>query len=516
MKNITKAKIFVAAALLGLGMTSCNDWLDVEMDDKVMENTLFKDYSGYLSALNGVYLSMNDLYSSTYTVSGLDVMAQYYNVTANNDHLCKLFATFNYSDVAFESYNAGIWDKAYQILANLNVVIERCRGENPLSEKQRAILLGESLALRGFIHFDLLRLYGPIYSQNPTAVCIPYQSSSSREIQPLLPANEVLDLVIADLKAAEELLKDFDPIITEGVQNVTIDEDGIASYDMAFRQIRMNYYAVEALLARAYLWQGDKTNAYNVAKNQIIDRITSEDLEVFPWATRAQVADEQAPDRLFSSEVFFSLYNSLRYKNVQSVYFSETLTPQKARLTFFGEDLTGTSKIAAFYDDENDIRRTLWEVVEPTDSEKEDASVWDPAKTSLAFLKYKDFEASKVYRYMIPLIRLSEVYLIAAECAPNETEGRAFLNTLRTRRDCQNVPDNADFNNALTYEMAREVIGEGQLFFFYKRRGATELIGGTGDSWSGYIPTFNMNIANYVWPLPQTETSKRESNNDKE
>ena len=511
MKTINKAKIIAITALLGFGLSSCSDWLDVKMQDQVMENTLFSNYSGYLSALNGVYISMNSLYSTDYTISGLDVMAQYYNVTANNNHDQKLFSSYSYTDAAFEEPNNAIWSKAYGIIADLNVIIERCNGDNPLTAKQRAIILGEALALRGYLHLDLLRLYGPIYSENPTAECIPYQTTSSREIQPLLPANEVLNRVITDLKDGAALLKDYDPIITEGVQNVEIVDDGFSSYDMSLRQLRMNYYAVQALLARAYLWQGNNTEAYNIAKNEIIDKITTDGLVVFPWTTRAQVTSETAPDRIFSSEVFFSLYNSKRYDMVQATFFAETLNSTKKRLTFYGENMTTKTKITTFYDDENDLRKTMWEVVDPTDEEKAAASIWSPATTSLVLTKYKDFrgKGNEVYRYMIPLIRLGEVYLIAAEAASTETEGRTFLNTLRQHRDCQNIAEDADFSRALTFETAREFIGEGQLFYFYKRRGATELIGGTGDTWSGYIEKYNMNKSNYVWPLPQSESNKR-------
>lgn len=176
MKTINKAKIFAVTAILGLGLSSCNDWLDVKMEDQVMENTLFKNYSGYMSALNGVYMSMNDLYGSTLSVAGLDIMAQYYCVTNDNNHNLDIFSGYEFSDKDFETYNATVWNKAYEILANINVIIERTDADNPLTENQRAIIRGEALALRGFLHFDLLRLYGPIYSENPTAVCIPIRT----------------------------------------------------------------------------------------------------------------------------------------------------------------------------------------------------------------------------------------------------------------------------------------------------------------------------------------------------
>lgn len=51
--------------------------------------------------------------------------------------------------------------------------------------------------------------------------------------------------------------------------------------------------------------------------------------------------------------------------------------------------------------------------------------------------------------------------------------------------------------------MAREVIGEGQLFYFYKRRNAAQLISGTS------AEPYNMVSTNYVWPIPQEELNKR-------
>lgn len=511
MNTISKAKTFAAALLLGLSLPSCNDWLDVDMEDQVLESALFSDYEGYCTALNGVYLSMNDIYSTSLTTTVLDIMAQYYNVTTANNHKFKLYSSYTYSDNEFETTNANVWARCYTLIANVNMVIERTEGETPLTERQRAIIRGEALALRAFIHFDLLRLYGPIYSENPTAESIPYYKSSSREIQPILPADQALANVIADLREAETLLKGYDPIITEGVRNTSVVENGLSSYDLSFRQLRMNYYAVQAMLARAYLWQGDKATAYDIAKHNIIDKVTTEELEVFPWTTQSQVEDKDKPDYLFSSEVIFSLYNTKRMTNVRDPFFAPTLAAKTSRLTFFGTDMqSATSKMPSFYDDlNNDLRAKMWEVVEPTDEEKKAAeeSWWAPAATNtLALKKYDDIQSgnsTETYRYMIPLIRMSEVYFIAAECATSQAEGCELINTVRNHRLCSSMKDTDDFNTVLTYEMAREVIGEGQLFYFYKRRAAEQLISGTAAT------PYTMIKTNYVWPIPKAETDKR-------
>lgn len=517
MNILSKIKILAVSSLAALSMSSCNDWLNVSMEDKIMEKDLFSNYEGYLMALNGVYMNMNNVYSRTLATGGIDVMAQYYNVTENNNHSMKLFASYSYSDTQFESQNYSLWTQMYTLLANLNAVIEHTElADAPLTAQQLAVIRGEALGLRAFFHFDLLRLYGPVFSVNPSAECIPYQNSTDREIQPLLPADQVLDLIIKDLHEAEALLRDYDPIITEGTRNTITEDDGISSYDMAFRQIRFNYYAVEALLARAYLWKGDKATAYDIAKHKIIDAITTEDLEVFPWATKAQVTAEGKPDYLMSSEVIFSLYNSKR-TDIQNGYFSQSLRASTSRLTFVGSELSGDSKVATFYDDDNDVRRLMWSVTEPTQTEKDQASeAGTTASNTLVMNKYADFsndvklDGNETYRYMIPLVRLSEIYLIAAEATSDLNESIELINTIRYNRECSDLPDGYDLNRALTYEMAREVIGEGQLFFFYKRRNASQMISGTSATAS-----YNMVSTNYVWPIPKEELSKRTLVGDK-
>ncbi len=514
MKNMIKAKVIAAVALLGFGFSSCNDWLEVKMQDKIMENALFADYKGYMTALNGVYIGMLDLYSRSLTTGALDVMAQYYNVSQNNNHSMKLYATYLYSDPSIETATTSIWNQAYTLLANTNVIIEHTDNDM-LTPQQHAVIRGEALALRAFIHFDLLRLYGPIFSEDSKKVCIPYQASSKREIQPMLPADEVLEKVIADLREAESLLVLHDPIITEGVKNSSVSDDGATSYDMSFRQLRLNYYAVQVLLARAYMWKGDNATAYKIAKEQILDKITTKDLEVFPWVTKEQTEINGRPDLLFSSEVMFSLYNSKR-TDIYNGYFAASLRALSGRLTFFGSGFSGDSKIATFYDDESDFRLKAWEVVEPTDAERQEAeSKGEVAPNTLIFKKYQDFsreaiiDGTETYRYMIPLIRLSEVYLMVAECTTNRTEAFEMINTLRKNRDCLDIDESQDLQKVLTYEMAREVIGEGQLFYFYKRRAAESMISGTKAD--GTVP---MVKSYYEFPIPQAEFDKRGSGTD--
>jgi hypothetical protein len=244
--------------------------------------------------------------------------------------------------------------------------------------------------------------------------------------------------------------------------------------------------------------------------DEIIDKITTEDLEVFPWTTEAAFRADGKPDKLFSSEVFFAIYNVNRAQTFSNL-FSSAIRPLTGRLTFPGTNFTD-SKIATFYDDDNDWRREMWEIAEPTEQEMKEAAENNTEATSSLFLtKYQEVSydanltGTEMYRYMVPLIRLSEVYLIAAEGAPTREEALGYINTVRAHRSCRNLEgDNFDLQETITAEFAREVIGEGQLFYYYKRLGMEQMISGTAAS-----GTYGMVLSNYVMPLPSSETDKR-------
>ncbi|MEI3419970.1 MAG: hypothetical protein V8R91_02295 [Butyricimonas faecihominis] len=46
-----------------------------------------------------------------------------------------------------------------------------------LNEQEKKVLTGEALALRAFLHLDMLRLFGPVYVKDPSAEAIPYNES---------------------------------------------------------------------------------------------------------------------------------------------------------------------------------------------------------------------------------------------------------------------------------------------------------------------------------------------------
>ncbi|MFR7822922.1 MAG: RagB/SusD family nutrient uptake outer membrane protein [Odoribacter splanchnicus] len=112
-------------------------------------------------------------------------------------------------------------------------------------------------------------------------------------------------------------------------------------------------------------------------------------------------------------------------------------------------------------------------------------------------------------QYMIPLIRMSEMYLIAVECC-KLGEASVYLNTFRNARNCNSLALTEDNRiNILANEYKKEMLGEGQLFFFYKRQEMVNIP--DGNQATG---TKNVELTKYVVPLPESETDQRISSTD--
>lgn len=507
MKHTNKILRAFGACVLLLSTVSCSNWLAVDMEDGMLEDKLYETNEGYKSVLNGVYNRMNENYSTTLTSTVLDVMAQYYDVRQNNDHTFNIYANYMFTDKAFEATSSSVWSSQYAQIANINTLLSHIDEEDSaINENYYSIIKGEAIALRAMLHFDLLRLYGPIYNEETQeTITIPYQESDSKEIQPLLSAKDVMIKVINDLLFASNLLEN-DPIRSNGVMD-SDSEDLNENNDMRYRQYRMNYYAVQALLARAYLWIGDKKNAGKVANDLITE---NKEKQIFPWTTKNSIIDVTSPDLIFSTEVLFGLYNSNRV-NIYNSYFKNTTTINRA-LTFRGEIMNDiSSKIPYFYSDDADLRRgaNFWS----EESLEQMTSYGVTEQSAICFHKYSDISGTiKPFRYMIPLIRMSEVYLIAAECCEDLTQAIDYVNAIRENRNCVNLDatiiDSKDtLQEYITAEFMRETIGEGQLYFYYKRLAMEYITSGTEFYEDWWWDT--MELQNYIWPLPKSETNLR-------
>ncbi|MBL1407178.1 RagB/SusD family nutrient uptake outer membrane protein [Sphingobacterium faecale] len=489
MKKLYKIIIY----FLSIGViSSCGKWVDVKPTDRLGEDQLFVNSAGFIKALNGVYVEMahQNLYGQNMSTGALDVLAQYYYIKSST-HVFEKYTTFMYTDAHVKATMGNIWGKAYELIANCNVILDKC-GDGPskiLAEPYYGIVKGETLALRAMLHLDMLRLFGPIYNEdNKLKEAIPYVDKSGFEVFPLLGSQQVMEHVINDLIMATSLLE-MDPVRTEGVRH---NNNAGGSNDLYYRQYRLNYYAAKALLARAYLWKGERSKALECAE-EILSEVQAADKNIFPYVTFADATNVDKPDRLFSTEVMFALYDINRQEMYKRLF--DVSLKGDSKLSFSLDDIN-VERINATYDDGNDFRRRSWQ------------SASTGTITATTNMKYADI-ANGPGRYMVPLIRLSEVLLIAAECHPDLVQATAYFNKLRTVRNCVSLEpgDLAVLKMEIGKEFRREMLGEGQMFFFYKRNNYQSLPNHTT---LNTLPEKTMVLNNYVVPLPDSETAQRQ------
>ena len=225
-----------AATLLLMG--SCSDWLNYTPKDKQSEEQQFATKSGIYAAVNGIYnqMSNSSLYGKNLSYEFIDILGQRYEVNQTDEtsyaKYCRALVDYDYNQEGVQSTISAIWSKAYQTIMNVNVVLKNldadqaADGRHVLPESEYRMLRGEMLACRAMLHFDMLRLFGPVFSRHPEYQAIPYNESTDTKILPILTGSDVLNnYILRDIREAQELLADTDPVITYGPRAEYADDD---------------------------------------------------------------------------------------------------------------------------------------------------------------------------------------------------------------------------------------------------------------------------------------------------
>lgn len=459
IKNIILA---LTVAVLG---SACSDWFDVSPKTDIKSDEFFSDENGFQSALTGCYVRMtnDETYGKNLSWYFVEKLAQRYDdqiqyiggITAN---------VYDYtSDYYSKDEVNEIWLEMYKTIANINnLLFHLDNGGKDIIKTPGywELMKGEALALRAFHHFDLLRLYGPIYKENSSVKCMPYKTSFANEQAPLLTATEILNNIIADLTEAEICLEN-DPLNW----GKDVDEPFVS-----YRGHRMNKYAVKALLARVYLYRGssnDYVTAGRLAKEIIAD-------------CGLNLVTDNTKDVAMFDETLFGLHVHDMEERFDD-YFTTGDARNGQELWInrdHGQELYEFQTVGI-----NDIRV------------RSGYGFYYHNTHGMMTRKYLP-SSDNNYSEKLPLIRLGEIYLIAAEATGDVT----YLNRLRNVRGISRVYNLDEVTTeALQDEYAKEFFAEGQLFYFYKRhalkdfyRCPSSLVG-------------SMSASQYVLPLPDGE-----------
>ena len=490
IKNLYKTVASLCLLAVLPMLQSCNKWLDVNPKTQIKESTQFGTAEGVKDALFTVYQNAADTsaYGTNLTFGFLDILAQRYeNKSSATANFYGQAARYNYESTTNDQRSPkalvrATWFSLYKTISQANLILKNIDGSRDIvGNDVYNIVKGEALAMRAFCHFDLARLFGGNYAAAGGLPAIPYMKEFTVIPQQRISLTAVIDQCERELIEAEGLLavnQDIDQIAgNQGSTN--------ADMFLMYRQNHMNYWAVKAALARLYLYKGDKVNALKYA----LEVINSTKFSFVNIANLNTDPTNVNSDLTFSSEHIFSIYVSNLFALSEEFFKSQSLTGGE------NSDLFSTrAKLDAMY--EASLPGYGTDIRSPAASK----SLWNQLTANVVYTKkfYNNSETN-VKQRLIPILKLPEMYYIAAEAAPSLAKGVEYLNVVREARLLPPlaVPASAEALDAeLQKEYRKEFYGEGQLWFYYKRKMVVNIPDGVGNP---------MTAEKYVFPLPDTE-----------
>lgn len=489
----------MGCAILAASLSSCvNDWLDVAPSDGTDADAALTSSSDLAAARTGMYAALKgnsnlvDYYGQQFFVYG-DVHAgddyQYNNLGGSNR--ASFYYDMNYqtaSEFTSSTSSSNVaWKSPYIVIGRANRIIAAAEG-GALSDAAEAKATidqyaAEAKVLRALAHFDLVRIYGKPYTED--------QGAS-------LGVPLVTEVLESNAKPARSTVAE---VYTQVVKDLT---EAISSNALA-TETEPGYVSVwgaKAILSRVYLNMGDYANALSVAEDIIKNR---EKFGAALW-TRDQYIKAWDASTPNESEFLFRL-------NVAGSTDSNDLNGIGNLQQREGyKEMVATKKfVDMLTSDPEDVRN---EMFLPATAAKEVAT-YGTNKVFLNKLRGQGGNLRNVT--IVPIIRLSEVYLTAAECAfrnNDKTKAVEYLNDLVKNRTTT-VASLATVDNItrerILIERRKELIGEGQRYFDALRNNETitrytsEADKGWHKTLSKEAQSFNRDYFKAIAAIPQEE-----------
>ena len=431
MKKIAS---YIIIGSMAFSAVSCSDgWLDVEPSTAVETDKSINELSDVDIMLNGIYTTMQNAYAYSGRLvyygdaCGDDMMA--YSSTKRTGN----YYTFNFTkDTAPSSF----WSYPYEMISLCNIILSKIDDVETKEEELRDYYKGQALALRAMFLFDLTKFYGyPYKKDNGASLGVPIVLSVlDKEAKPKRnTVAECYKQVIDDLKAA----------IT------AMDNDEGKS----FHKGHINLFGAQTLLSRVYLYHGDDSDALDMA-TQAIKGAEAEGYKLWTNAEYATAWGNDASNGT-KGEVLFEIVNT-----TDDSPGKESLGRLHSPSGY--KDICLTSSFYALLnEDPDDVRLKLLEY-----------------SSKRAFVKkYQPQDEEDIMDANIPLIRLSEAYLNAAEAAVKTGDNPSavkYLNAIVSRANPANSVEGSTVTlDRVMTERRKELVGEGHRFFDALRDGGS-------------------------------------------
>ncbi|MFA5849108.1 MAG: RagB/SusD family nutrient uptake outer membrane protein [Bacteroidales bacterium] len=437
-------KTTILLTVLGIVLlSSCEGFLDVKPSNSAAAETSITTAADANVAINGLMRKMtsSDYYGRNFIMYG-DAKGGDFAIRSQGRGLDALYV-FNHS-VSSNSYG-GYWSQMYHcilqannLLVNIAKIEAAGKGSTLLSEYK-----GQALTARALIYFDLVRLYGKPYTMDKTSYGVP--------------------LVLEPLDASDQPTRaSVEAVYIQIMKDLT---DASPLLSKTVLKGFLNYYANMALQAKVNLYMGKNTEALAAAETVITSNkytLYANDKWVSSWST------------VFGSESIFELaiYPSEADLLTGSLgYYLLRLAKVTGAMGYF---MASDYWLARINEDPADVRKGIMD--------------YDESSTSRfgSCLKYAgvDLKGDKgtASAVNVKVIRLSEVYLMAAEAAmglttPDKTKASTYLNAIRKR--APNLAPSTTTTVTLDMildERSKELFAEGHRFFDMMRLNKTVVL----------------------------------------
>lgn len=484
--NKLKNKI-IALCLCSIALCSCEDFLDPSSTSEFVP----KDANSLNELLLGEAYPRNDIDGMNIFLNLLDddITAMPYQTPQDGFDANRFLAAYTWQPDMFKMMeeagysNTNMYEQYYELILGANAVIDYIDQVN--DEKQNInYVLAQAYALRGFLYFKLVNIFGQPINSQPDALGVPLKLNSGVEnTENALARRTVKDVyaqVINDLKEAERLY-----------ETLPADKQFAKDY-------RTSLPMVQLLLSRVHLYQENWSDAASYAHKvmtnsnfKLLDLNVVETLteEGYPFYKTYHAYSE-------SSEVIW-VYGSVSDMGSWVMSYAGTSNPKdnnRVMHAYFkaSDDLMET------YED-TDLRKERY-IIKKAVRDERGIDIWTPMAIGKLSVNIPQDNGVSLNNFYKPIsgsgvfgrsLRLSEAYLNYAEAkammyqmgtdANGATEAQDALDELRVKRYAANDFKSLDITDAeeliqfVRNERRRELCFEDHRWYDLRRWGMKEI-----------------------------------------
>ena len=512
--NKLKNKI-IALCLCSIALCSCEDFLDPSSTSEFVP----KDANSLNELLLGEAYPRNDIDGMNIFLNLLDddITAMPYQTPQDGFDANRFLAAYTWQPDMFKMMeeagysNTNMYEQYYELILGANAVIDYIDQVN--DEKQNInYVLAQAYALRGFLYFKLVNIFGQPINSQPDALGVPLKLNSGVEnTENALARRTVKDVyaqVINDLKEAERLY------------------ETLPANKQFAKDYRTSLPMVQLLLSRVHLYQENWSDAASYAHKvmtnsnfKLLDLNVVETLteEGYPFYKTYHAYSE-------SSEVIW-LYGSVSDMGSWVMSYAGTSNPKdnnRVMHAYFkaSDDLMET------YED-TDLRKERY-IIKKAVRDERGIDIWTPMAIGKLSVNIPQDNGISLNNFYKPIsgsgvfgrsLRLSEAYLNYAEAkammyqmgtdANGATEAQDALDELRVKRYAANDFKSLDITDAeeliqfVRNERRRELCFEDHRWYDLRRWGMKEIKHvWYNDANTKSIFTLNQGDKGYTIPIP--------------